>query len=110
MGKGLAKQFAKCGCKLICVDVNKSLNEETVQEINEMTGEPNSAESLVCDVGDWEDVKRLREEVYKRHDKIDILVNNAGIVYGKTILNESEDVIKKIINVNLASNYWVRIN
>ncbi|KAK6643960.1 hypothetical protein RUM43_000225 [Polyplax serrata] len=108
LGRALSFEFAKQGCKLICVDVNTSVNEKTVEEINAQLGKPETATSMFCDVGDFESVRKLAEEVNKKHGKVDILVNNAGIVYGMHNIEDIEEgMAKKVVNVNLLSSLWL---
>lgn len=88
--------------------MNTSVNEKTVEEINAQLGKPETATSMFCDVGDFESVRKLAEEVNKKHGKVDILVNNAGIVYGMHNIEDIEEgMAKKVVNVNLLSSLWV---
>ena len=110
LGKALAFEFAKNGCrKIICVDVNESLNEKTVDEINEKYKQfPITAVNFRCDVSHLDDIKNLCTKLYEKYETIDIIVNNAGIVYGKPLPNEQEDIVEKVLRVNFMSCYWVK--
>ena len=39
---------------------------------------------------------------------VDILVNNAGIVTGKKILDCSDALMQKTMDVNATAHFWVR--
>lgn len=107
IGKNLAIQFSKHGSIVICVDVNKNDNEKTVEEIISRTGNSKGAKSIICDVSDTEAIKKLRDDVLKEYGHVDILVNNAGLVYGNTILSGDDKMIRRVIDVNLLSVYWM---
>lgn len=36
-----------------------------------------------------------------------MLVNNAGYVYTKTVVNSTDEQIKKIFKTNILSHFWV---
>lgn len=107
LGKEMAFQFAKLGCKVACVDVSYEANKETALSIIYSTGKKDVVKSYGCDVSKPEEVKKLAEDVVKDFGGVDILVNNAGILYGHEICGGSNDAIKKVIDVNLLANFWV---
>ena len=39
---------------------------------------------------------------------VDILINNAGIVTGRKILDCSDALMKKTMDVNAVAHFWVR--
>jgi len=40
---------------------------------------------------------------------VDILVNNAGVVTGKKILDSSDSMMKKTMDINALAHFWVNI-
>lgn len=107
LGKEMALQFAKLGCKVACVDVSYEANKETALSVIYSAGKKDVVKSYGCDVSKPEQVKKLAEDVVKDFGGVDILVNNAGILYGHEICGGSDAVIKKVIDVNLLGNFWV---
>lgn len=103
----MSLQLARLKCFIICVDIKKWDNEETVRQIIRETGNENAAKSFVCDVSDYEAVQKLRDDVLRHFDRVDILVNNAGIIYGNRILTGDVQNIRRVVDVNLLSSYWV---
>lgn len=64
LGKEIALQFGRQGCRVVCVDINKVGNEETVREIikeAEAAGMPSNgrprAKGFVCNVADRRKVR-----------------------------------------------------
>ena len=56
-------------------------------------------------VDDFEDCKRVVDEVLKAHGRVDFLVNNAGITLDKTLRRMSSDDWTNVINVNLSGAF-----
>lgn len=63
--------------------------------------------AVKCDVSDPEDVKNLRDTVYKSYPKIDVLVNNAGISQIKLFTDITDYEWQNMININLNSAFYV---
>lgn len=64
--------------------------------------------SYICqaDVGDMEQVNRMRDEVHKHFGKVDILVNNAGIVRDKSFVKMTQDMWNDVLSVNLDGTFF----
>jgi all-trans-retinol dehydrogenase (NAD+) len=64
---------------------------------------------MVCDVSDLAQVKETGQKARETFGPVTILVNNAGIVSGKPILEISDQMMKKTLEVNtLAHLYTIR--
>jgi all-trans-retinol dehydrogenase (NAD+) len=64
---------------------------------------------MVCDVSDLAQVKETGQKAREKFGPVTILVNNAGIVSGKPILEISDQMMKKTLEVNtLAHLYTIR--
>jgi len=103
LGRLLSSEFAKLGCTVVCVDVNKSANEETVQAVR-VYGV--SAHAYCCDISKRDDVYRVMNQIKSEVGEIDILVNNAGIVSGKKILQCPDELMQKTMDVNITAHFW----
>ena len=79
--------------------------DETVREIKSKGG---SAYSYECDVSSCDDVKQAAAKVREDMQTVDILMNNAGVMCLNDILSLSENDIKRTININTVSHFWVR--
>jgi len=56
-------------------------------------------------VDDFEDCKRVVDEVLKAHGRVDFLINNAGITLDKTLRKMTSDDWHGVINVNLSGAF-----
>lgn len=64
---------------------------------------------MKCDVSDLESVKEAGQKAIERFGDVTILINNAGIVSGKKLLDNSDFMMKKVLEVNtLAHLYTMR--
>lgn len=89
------------------MDISYEANKETALSIMYATGRKDVVKSYGCDISKPEDTKKLADDVVRDFGGVDILVNNAGILYGHEIEGGSDDMIKKVLDVNLAGNFWV---
>lgn len=76
MGLLFAQNFAKLGGNVVMCDVNKSVLEEKVKEINGSCG--GKAIGVVCDVRDYAQVCAARDKAAEEFGSIDIMTNFAG--------------------------------
>ena len=98
IGKAIAISFAKEGANIILNDVNK---ENAIQVAGEIKKLGRKCEVHIVDVGHYESVKKMTEEVIKSFGRIDILVNNAGIASRTPAEKITEKIWHKVININL---------
>jgi len=102
IGKAIALEFAKKGCDLI-------LN--CVKSERELTGFRNSLEAaygircmtFIGDMGDYETVSSLFDEIYTQFHTIDIVVNNAGISHLGLLSDMTIREWDSIVKTNLSS-------
>ena len=73
IGKGIAKVFAKQGAKVTIVARGQEALDNAKKEIG---GNINTA---ICDVSDWESVKKMIDTTASNQGGIDIVCANAGI-------------------------------
>lgn len=103
IGKAIAEALVREGCTVVFSDVSKIRLERVLEE----AGNPETAHHIVCDVSQKEQVDELIAASHHLLSKIDILVNCAGIYDGYAGIEEtSEDLWKKIIDVNLTGCFY----
>ncbi|MDP3104519.1 MAG: 3-oxoacyl-ACP reductase FabG [Candidatus Methanoperedens sp.] len=80
---------------------------EQANELSDMI-ESIGKHSYICqaDVGDMEQVNRMRDEVNRQFGKVDILVNNAGIVRDKSFVKMTQDMWDDVLSVNLDGTFF----
>jgi 2-hydroxycyclohexanecarboxyl-CoA dehydrogenase len=76
IGGATATAFAVEGARVLCVDIDAEAAEKTAARCGEAGAQ---ATALVCDVSDWDAIRRLADEVGITHGPLDVLVNNAGV-------------------------------
>lgn len=99
IGAEIAKVLAKNGATVVATYSSSEVEmQKVIQEIEEKGGQ---AIAVKANVSDYEDSKRLIEEVLTQFSKVDILINNAGITKDRSFRKMSKDEWDQVINVNL---------
>lgn len=102
IGLGIAKAFAKEGCKVVINSRDSEGCGKAVEEIRSLGAE---AISVVCDVSIKEEVDNMINKTVENFGKLDILVNNAGIFPYKAFEQMSEEDWDKVLDVNLKGTF-----
>lgn len=103
MGKSLADMLLDEGCILALVDVNNKELEKTVGELSKK----GTCKTYVCDISNRKSVYALADSVKKDLGPVSLLVNNAGIMKAAELLDLDDELIDKMLQVNLASMFWM---
>ncbi|KAI8776589.1 short-chain dehydrogenase/reductase family 16C member 6, partial [Biomphalaria glabrata] len=104
VGRLLSEKFAERGCHLVLWDVDQDLMEQTLNSVRSKYS--TVAVAYKVDLTDRNAIYKLAKQVSEEVGVIDILVNNAGIVFGKFVLDSSDDQMIKTIEVNCLAHYW----
>lgn len=86
LGFATARRLASMGARVVLHGRNPAKTERARQEIVELTGN-DAVEIILADLGRFDDVRRLADELSDRHDHLDVLIHNAGALtheYTKT--------------------------
>lgn len=104
MGRAIATKFAAAGCNLIiCARSKDDLGKMQKEFANRFP-----AISVVCKVADLEhadEVKDFADFVLQSTAEPDVLVNNAGYFVPGNIFSEGEEILQKMMSINLYSAY-----
>jgi NAD(P)-dependent dehydrogenase (short-subunit alcohol dehydrogenase family) len=104
----MSLQLAKEGAMLVCVDINADGVKETADMINGgRTGKDAVADHYTTNVAEPNQVNELARTVEEKWGKVDVLINNAGIVASAPLMENTDEQIKRMIDVNLVSHFWV---
>lgn len=99
---GMADELEKMAAK-----INRMKNREHAREY---LAQLDSIEkhSYICqaNVSDFEQVRKMQEEVIKHFGKLDILVNNAGIVRDKSFVKMTSEMWEDVMHVNLDGSFY----
>lgn len=101
IGAQVALAFAKAKCNVI-LNARKEVPAQLVEEIKSYGVQ---CVTVLGDISQADDVKRMVKEAYQAFPQIDVLVNNAGITNDKLLIGMSEDDFRSVIDVNLVGTY-----
>ena len=78
MGMATVKALADYGAKVLMLCRSEKRGKEAFEKLSEVS--TRQLELLMCDLSDFDSIKKCAEEIKTRFGKIDILVNNAGFI------------------------------
>ncbi|XP_046680910.1 17-beta-hydroxysteroid dehydrogenase 13-like [Homalodisca vitripennis] len=104
LGRELALGFARLGCKVACVDIDKDTALDTAAEI---VKDGKIAKAYFTNVAKLDEIRKLKMAVTKDLGPVDILVNNASLLYARRLEDIPEEAIRAIVDVNLLSYVWM---
>ena len=102
MGKSLAGMLLDEGCKVVLVDIKKKELKATADELSKK----GVCASYLCDISDRQAVYDLAGKVKNDLGVVSILINNAGIVKAGELMDLSDDIVQKIMDINLTAMFW----
>jgi len=100
IGRASALRFAGEGARVVAVDIDAAINEETVLLISQNGG---SAMSIVADVTSESDVREMIRKTVEEYGSLNILFNNAGGGTEAPVAELSEEIWTKMVDLNLKS-------
>lgn len=104
IGQLMAVKFGKMGCKLSLSDINMAGLEKT-KALCEQAGVPAANINIfICDVSKRQSISEGAQKASAAFGTVTILINNAGIVSGKTLMELSDGMIDKTMQVNTISH------
>ncbi len=98
IGESIANVLAEQGAQVIAVARNEANLKRTVERIQQAGG---SAESLVGDIAEPEEAKRIVDTVVQKFGTLHCLVNNAGITKDKLMIQMKPEEWDIVLNTNL---------
>jgi NAD(P)-dependent dehydrogenase (short-subunit alcohol dehydrogenase family) len=99
IGRSIAVLFAENGAKVVvATDLNTKGGEETVRLIKNTKGD---AIFVRADISKTLDVQNLIRKTVEEYGRLNILCNNAGINPTGTVVDTSEELFDRVININL---------
>lgn len=96
IGAAAAIELARQGAMVTASDVLPC--DDTVKLIEDLGGE---AISVQADVSNKEQVDSMVAKTLERFGHVDILINNAGIVHRNPLMETSEEIFDRVINITL---------
>ena len=110
-GRGLGEAYARAaaaeGARVVVSDINQDAVESVADSINRQGGQ---ALAVVSDVTDWEACKSLVAAAVERFGKLDGLVNNAGYLEPVIAGTETEEHIRRHIDIGVYGTYFMSVH
>lgn len=101
LGRHLAKQLDKMGCRLILWDIDQAGLDSLRPKLD-----PKVMHVLQkVDVADEEEIKTALESSPVK--SVDIVIANAGIMYGKSIIHLESEEYERVMHVNLFQHLYM---
>jgi NAD(P)-dependent dehydrogenase (short-subunit alcohol dehydrogenase family) len=101
-GRGIALRFAREGCAVACVDMDRETAARTAAEVVELGA---ASIAVQADIARRDDVAAMVARVIERFGRVDVLVNNAGIEVLTHLLDVDEAEWDRTIDVNLKGTF-----
>ena len=95
IGRATAEALIRKGCKVAIGDLDLALAEQTAAELGAGTI------ALPLDVTSRASLRAFLDETEKQLGPLDVLINNAGIMPVTRFIDESEDSIRRQVEINL---------
>jgi NAD(P)-dependent dehydrogenase (short-subunit alcohol dehydrogenase family) len=102
IGRSSVIRLAEAGARVVFADINEEKAVETLKLVEEVNRE---AKFVYTDISKPEDIKRIVDITVKEYGKVDILHNNAGIALGGTVVETTDEIWNKVMEINLTSVY-----
>jgi len=102
IGRGLAENFLKRGCRVVVSGRSTEAVAAVVSELGIEYGRDKVA-GKACEIADAQQIQSLWDESVQRFGQVDVWINNAGISIPRKPLAEADPAdIANIVNINLA--------
>jgi NAD(P)-dependent dehydrogenase (short-subunit alcohol dehydrogenase family) len=102
IGRASAILLAREGAKIVVADIDDKDGEETVRLIEEAGGEALFAKT---DVSKPEDVEAAVDAAVDAYGGLHVLHNNVGIALGASVVDTTEELWGRVLDVNLGGVY-----
>ena len=104
MGRSMALRLAEDNARIAVWDINGAGAEETAQMVRDAGG---TAIAIEADCSDKAAIKAAAERTRAELGPVAILINNAGIAPFNDFLEISEELLTKVLKVNLVGPFLV---
>ncbi len=103
IGQAIAIGLAQEGADVVVADLNATRCEETVEKVKQLG---RNAMAVSVNVADWDQVKKMIDQVQQEWQRIDILINNAGITRDGLLIRMKEEDWQAVLQVNLTGTFY----
>ncbi len=101
IGRAIAERFIASGAFVTIWDVDRSLSEQTCEELGDQSSH------ITVDLTDWDAVRSAAARSHAEMGRVDILVNNAGIAGANATVAETDPAEwRKVIDLDLTGVFY----
>ena len=104
IGFGITKRLAEAGANVLIADIDLQTAQSRAATL---AGGSGKVAAVQANVTDDDAGERIVAKCVELFGSIDIMVNNAGIYPAKSFLDVDEAFLKKVMDVNLNSVFWM---
>jgi len=101
IGRATAIKLYEAGANVILVDIDAKSLQGTVELMPTKTNQ--KFISIVCDVTSKEQVESAFDQAVEVFGEVNVLVNNAGIMPAAMLMDQTEELWERVLNVNVKS-------
>ncbi|KAJ8865894.1 hypothetical protein PR048_033417 [Dryococelus australis] len=107
VGREFAVELASLGAVVVCWDVDKEANQETVKAARSAQGCRGKTHAYHCDVSDRDQVLRTARLVQKEVGDVSILIQCNSAESPRSSLAQFTHGLSKVMATNVFSHFWV---
>ena len=96
IGEGIVKRLYNEGVEIIIADIREELAENLIKELDH-----NQVSFFQTDLSKEEEIKKLMDYTKTKFGSLDFLINNAGIEDGYTLADQTYELYRKTMKVNM---------
>lgn len=100
LGERFARVLAGAGARVV-------ITARRLDRLERLAGELDGAVPVACDLSRSEERERPVQAAIEACGRVDVLVNNAGIERSRAALEESEEVFREVLDVNLVAPFML---
>ncbi len=102
IGKAIVERLCEAGAGVMITDINSDAAKQALEEIKAKGGK---VEAVQADAGSAEDAEQVVQAALDAFGSLDVLVNNAGIYPFSPVLDTTEELWDKVIDLNLKGTF-----
>jgi 3-oxoacyl-[acyl-carrier protein] reductase len=102
IGRAIALGLGREGAKIVVADLQADKARNVADDLHALGTEGHPVE---VNVANESSVKRLANATFDRFGRVDILVNDAGVYLKSSVVEMSEELWDRTIDVNLGGNF-----
>jgi 3-oxoacyl-[acyl-carrier protein] reductase len=102
IGRAIALGLGREGAKVVVADLQAEKAKNVADELHALGTEGHPVE---VNVANESSVKRLANATFDRFGRVDVLVNDAGVYLKSFVVDMSEELWDRTLNVNLGGNF-----